>query len=112
MNASSLRITTVKSLENKEYPCTLELVQCVKNWGLEIQFLANWNATGNSQEIKCHETDAVKIRLHQRGNLFFLEERIGSTMYPTIYKVTLKEEPELEITEEEYQNWLLNRNSK
>lgn len=82
---------------------TTALIHCLDEWKCTIEYRANWNATGNSQEINEYVEGDVKIRLHKRGSIYFIEERIGKTMYPKIYKVNLTDRP---LTEADFEVFL------
>lgn len=64
--------------------------RCLRDWNLEVVYRCNWDANGNSQEIREYKEGDVAIRLHKRGDLLFLEQRIDGTMYPQMYKVKSK----------------------
>lgn len=85
-----------------------QLIKCLADWNCTIEYQCNWNATGNSQEIKEYVEAGIAIRLHNRGNHYFIEERkIGvGNIYPTIYKVSYTPQRVVEITDEDYENWL------
>lgn len=85
---------------------TTQLTQCLTDWNCLIEFQANWDATNNCGQVKEFVDGDVKIRLHSKGNTYFIEERIGKEMYPTIYKVKCDLKPVQEVTDSEYEQWL------
>jgi hypothetical protein len=95
------KITTT---ENREIEVSDDAHLAILKLKLSVNFIANTSASSGRPII----ADLGKAFLRGTKGYYFLEVYKSGEIYPTVYSVNYEAPDAVEVTEDEFQNWLKN----